>query len=632
MIALVGALVYANDLSGPFVFDDQIAIVTNPALREWWNLGHMFAQRINTPLAGRPLVAMSFALNYAVSDLRVFSYHLINIGIHVLCALLLFGIVRRTLQTRRLTPHYGPAALDLAFAVALLWVVHPLNSEVVDYLTQRTESMMALFYLLTLYTNIRSHSAPRPIVWETLAIVTCALGMACKEPMVTAPLMVMVYDRVFIFDSLGAAWKKRWRVYSMLALGWLILWYLLLPGPRSSSVGFSTFVRPTTYLFNEARMITRYWHLSFWPDKLVLFYGPAIPLALRDVWFQGSMVLAVLLLALWALRFRPAMGFLGAWVFVILAPTSSVIPIATEVGAERRMYLPLMAILVFVVTGAYTLAGRTRKIPASVAWVTLAAVSIALTATTLARNLEYASGLTLANTVVSRWPTDVGHHMLGSELAHANRHDEAIAELRISARTYPNARYNLGIELFNTKRFEEAIHELQTFVNEEPSLAEVPSARMAMGDAFRFEHKWSEAVDQYRLVLSMTPGDGVARSMFVAVLVNQGIEFAQSNRLDEAIAIFARASALAPRNIGPHQNLAAAYIARDQPDSALAEARVAISIDPGNASSYDLLGRSLAAQGDLGEAASQFEQALRIDPHDQQTIDDLNMVRRAMKR
>ena len=634
VILLAGFLVYFNSLSGPFVFDDQYSIVTNPAIREWWYLARIFAQQTQTPLAGRPLVALSFALNFAMGGLAVRGYHLGNIAIHLACALLLFGLVGRTLRLPRLADRYGEGAPNLAFAIALVWTLHPLNTEAVDYLTQRTESMMALFYLLTVYAGARSLApAGRSAAWQAIAVLSCAMGMACKESMVTAPVIVVLYDRIFYFDSLPQAVKARWRFYGGLATTWLFLAYLMLPGPRSGSVGFTIGARPWTYVLNQTVMIARYLRLSFWPSALVVNYGPPVSLTLGDVGPQAILVVALLSLTLAALRWRPGAGFLGAWLFIVLAPTSTIVPIATEVGAERRMYLPLMALVAFVVLGGYSLARSSRRrIAIGAAPLALVIASLALAATTIARNREYESALSLAETVLQRWPTGVAHNMVGSELGTLHRDEEAIAELREAVKSDPRAHYNLGVELFDTKRFDDAIHELQLFVDAEPLLENVPSARTIMGRAFAIEHKWPEAINQVTLTLSMTPRDQEARKLLVDALNNQGLTLADAGKFQEAVAVFRRAADLDAQDWSARHNLAAALLDQGDAAAAAAEARQAIALNPSNAGSYDLLGRALAIQGRLEEAIAQFEQSLRIDPNDAGTRDDLNRVLTARKK
>jgi protein O-mannosyl-transferase len=179
--------------------------------------------------------------------------------------------------------------------------------------------------------------------------------MACKESMVTAPVLVALYDRVFIFDSIKAAVKERWQLYAGLAFTWLVLALLVSSGPRIHSAGFSSGVSAWTYLLNQAVMIVRYLRLAVWPSSLVVNYGWPIPLTLGEVLPQALIVIALLVGTIAALMRRPPLGFLGATFFMTLAPTSSIVPIATEVGAERRMYLPLISIVVLVVIGGVRL-------------------------------------------------------------------------------------------------------------------------------------------------------------------------------------------------------------------------------------------------------------------------------------
>ena len=262
LLVLAGAIVYVNSLSAPFIFDDQIAIVENPAIR---SLSGAWTQPHNTPLAGRPVAGFTFALNFAANDVDAAAYRATNIAVHIACALLLFGLVRRTLALPRLEPRVGGAASDLAFASALLWVVHPLTTDAVTYITQRTESLMALCYLLTLYASLRSHDRRSTMDdrrWTIVAVIACALGMGVKESMVTAPVMVVLFDRAFLFDSFRAAVAVRWRLYAALAFTWVVLAFQLVATPRAGSAGFATGVSVWTYLLNQSVMIVRYLRLA----------------------------------------------------------------------------------------------------------------------------------------------------------------------------------------------------------------------------------------------------------------------------------------------------------------------------------------------------------------------------------
>ena len=361
LVAVVGAAVYSTGLAGPFVLDDLLSVTHNPNIRQWWSLAEVLSPEQDSPLAGRPLVSLSFAMNYAMAGLDVEGYHITNIAIHLCCGLLLFGIVRRTLELPNVWTNSSVKAADVAFATALLWTLHPLNSEVVNYLTQRTESMMASLYLATLYSSIRAHT--RSARWQIAAITSCLLGMACKESMVTAPVMVLAYDRVYRYDSLKQAFRARGLFYLALASTWILLGAQLWSSPRGQSAGFATDVDPWTYLGNQAIMIVRYLRLTFWPwQGLVVWYGWPLHVTLRAVLPYALTITCLGVCA--AIQFirRPRFAFPAAWFFVTLAPTSSIIPIATEVGAERRMYLPLAGLLVLVVVAAVIVCDRISRV------------------------------------------------------------------------------------------------------------------------------------------------------------------------------------------------------------------------------------------------------------------------------
>src|SRR6202163_1213711 len=139
VIVIAGCLAYSNSLFGPFIFDDTLTIVENPQIRQWWRLGSVLLPDRELPVAGRPLVNASFAINYAIGGLGTSGYHAVNVGFHLLCALLSFGVVGPPRERPSLKKRFGPRSADLAFCVALLWTVHPLNTEAVTYVTQRTE-------------------------------------------------------------------------------------------------------------------------------------------------------------------------------------------------------------------------------------------------------------------------------------------------------------------------------------------------------------------------------------------------------------------------------------------------------------------------------------------------------------
>jgi hypothetical protein len=159
LIVAAGAAGYSNSFDGIFVFDDEPALEHNPNLRTLWPLTTSMAAPADTTLSGRPVASLTFAIDHASWGGKVAGYHATNLAIHLLSSLLVFGLVRRTLLTPSLSATFARSAIPLASVIALLWLVHPLQTGSVTYLVQRVESLMGLFYMTTLYCAVRALDA-----------------------------------------------------------------------------------------------------------------------------------------------------------------------------------------------------------------------------------------------------------------------------------------------------------------------------------------------------------------------------------------------------------------------------------------------------------------------------------------
>ena len=247
LVAAAAALVWGSVLAAPFVLDDASSIGDNATIRRLWPPDWLNPPgSVGETVGGRPVLNLSFALNHAVSGTDVRGYRAGNVLIHALAALTLFGLVRRMLRLSGSPDR----AESFALAVALLWLLHPLQTAAVTYVVQRAESLCGLFYLLTLYTFLRGveacwSGAPRAPkearsavtdrrsrgsarAWLTRSVVTCTLGMGTKEVMASAPLVVFLCDRAFVAGSFAAAWRARRGYYLTLAATWLVLGFLVL--------------------------------------------------------------------------------------------------------------------------------------------------------------------------------------------------------------------------------------------------------------------------------------------------------------------------------------------------------------------------------------------------------------------
>jgi tetratricopeptide (TPR) repeat protein len=378
-------------------------------------------------------------------------------------------------------------------------------------------------------------------------------------------------------------------------------------------------------------IIVRYLRLVFWPAHLVINYGQPVAYTLGDVFPQAAAVITLLSLTVAAFRWNASLAFLGAWFFVTLAPTSSFVPIATEVAAERRMYLPLMAVVTAIVMASYGWTRVRRHVPRRAAAVAVALVAVALGAGTIRRNAEHQSWLTLAQTTLDRWPSDAAYAGVGGELARLHRDGEALPLLRLAARSELRARYNLGVTLFNLKRDEEAIRELDVLVKEHPTREEVPWARKVMGHAYLRLSRWADGIAQLRMVLTMTPNDAEARRLLVDGYNTYGVTLAQAGDFGLAISQFKNALALDDRNESARYNLATALFDAGRMHESFVEIERALALGPANADAHHLKGKLLALQGRIPESLASLEAAARLSPDDPLIREDLARVQLAAR-
>jgi protein O-mannosyl-transferase len=598
LIVVVCTAAYGNTFNVPFLFDDNTAIRDNPSIRGLWPLWQALSPPHNgAPTDGRPILNLSLAVNYAMGGLRLSGYHAVNLAIHIVAALLLFGVVRRTIagpgptcrrpldecnaehlesvgwDKRSAVPPTAEEAVAglrsacptlLAAAVALIWALHPLQTESVTYISQRAESLVSLFYLLTLYCAIRSANSTRAAAWSAAAVASCALGMASKEVMVSAPLIVLLYDRTFLAGSFREALQKRRAMYIGLAATWTVLAALVVASAgRGGTAGFGLEIGPWQYALTQCRAIPHYLRLCFWPSGLCLDYGDSAVQSLADVWPQalGIVVFAVSTIA--ALCLRPVVGFLGAFFLAVLAPTSSIVPVTTQTIAEHRMYLPLVAVAVAVVVVGY-LAGRrlvqggTLSPPSAKLLGGFLAIGVvaALGVSTFYRNRDYRDEVSIWQDTAAVAPNN------------------------------PRAYNNLGMALADRGRLDDAVLQYQKALELKPVFAE---AFNNLGNVFARRDQFEQAADNFQKALQIRPH-------YADALNNFGLLLAGRNRLDEAIACYNKAIEFHTDNAEVHNNLGVALARSNRINEAIRHFRQALRMQGDHAGARKNLAQALALQ------------------------------------
>jgi protein O-mannosyl-transferase len=655
LLALEIGLIYGPSFHAPFVFDDKVAIGENqsivsisPLVGSAEHPGPLNPPP-DLPTSGRPLVNLSLAMNYRAGGLNPFGYHMVNALIHFASAMLVWAIVRRTLRLPYFQARFEATAGWLALLVSVLWALHPLQTEAVIYTTQRTELMMALFYLATLYCSMRywealplplgegrgegdlaRRKAPSPIPlptgegsrgrWLALAILACLAGMASKEVMFSAPLVVLLFERTFITGSIKESLRRSWPLYCGLAASWIVLLSVSTGSPHGKSAGFGLGINAYDWWLVQSKVFWMYWKLVFWPWPLLLHYEVPYFHSFAEAWMYVVPLLLVGIAVLVLLWRNHPLGFLGAWIFAILSPTLAV-PIPLETAAERRMYLALLPIIAAVVVlmdqMAESLVRSRPDVRANIIGLgkdkrTVIVCGLLLAAlfgvVSRKRLRAYDDEGLLWREVLQAYPEDsMAHNNLGTYLLDHNQLVEAISHLQLAVRFQPDyavALNNLGLALVRADRSAEAVPHFEHAVGLRPDFGK---AHNNLGQALTSMGRLSAAERELHTALALQPDEP-------AVLNNLGMTLATEGKVPEAIGYFNRALQLQPDNVDAHNNLGVIYIRGGKTAEALAEFRLAHSIKPDDANAIGNLALLLADTGKLDEALDLFTKAAALMP------------------
>lgn len=602
LIALATVAAYATTLHCPFVFDDIPSILDNASIRQLWPLSGPLSppREHGITVSGRPLLNLTLAVNYAVSGTDPWSYHLLNLLIHLGAALALFGALRRLYAQPGLPIRLQEAAVPAACVTALLWAVHPLHTESVTYVIQRAESLMGLCYFLTIYAFVRRVTGGGP-AWSGLSVAACLAGVATKEVAVTAPLMVLTLDRAFFSASWAAAIRRRPAYYTGLLLTWvpLALFVLDAGGNRGGTYRWTpgAFVG---FWLTQPEALTRYLGLAVWPHPLIFDYGMKThdgALAVAGY----SAVLAIFVgttIGLWR-RHKPAAVGL-ALVPLVLAPTS-LLPSLMQVIVEHRMYVPLAGLLAAAVGALVAWKGK----PVLLAGLALAFVAAVAT---MLRNQVYQDPFLLWADTLSKRPTSAkAHNNLGHALHRSGELDEAIMHYEAALRldpSAPNVHFNLGLALQTIGRPAEAMTHYREAVR---ILPKFPQAQAQIGVLLASSGQRAEAAEQLDAAYAANP-------KLPAIHLGRGMLLSADGHQPEAIAAFARALELAPGLTDAQLGWGVALQRQGRLQEAADLFRQLTISTPGLPEAHANLGVVLAQGGEPQAALASLQEALRLRP------------------
>lgn len=621
LLAALTCAAYSNSFQAPFAFDDFVNIINKKSIRLFTpDLTGIISAASEGQSGTRWLPNLTFALNYSFGGEDVRGYHLVNLLIHLACALVFFFLCLTTLRLPVLSRTAGDRAGEIALAAALLWAVHPLQTNAVTYLVQRMTSICALFSLAALLCYARGRLRP-PSDWRRYAlfgagVLFALMAVTSKENALMLPAMVLGYEFFFLRPPHRAGGdKKRILAWTGGALGLIILLTIAFLGRETFSAILDGYAyRHFTLserLLTETRVIFLYLSLLFLPlpSRLNLNHEIAISHGLLFPPQTALALLGILCLVClvgWSYNRNRLFSFALFWFLGNLVIESTVVPL--ELVYEHRLYLPAMFLFLSGAVQLSTLAGA-RPWPVRTVCLLLACLLAFLT---WQRNQTWATSISLWSDVVAKSPGLArGYNNLGVAYHEAQDFKTAQTLFEKAIRIEPGSRtayISLGSMYVTQNRLAEAEQILRTALTKESYLN--PSRIYHyLGVVYRKGGRYQEAIDYSRRALHLEKN-------ILEPLLNLGIVYEQMGDFRQADATFAEALRTGLNDsVDLYNNWGIVAFKMGETDRAIGYFKKGLSIDPNHPETHYNLGLAYGQKGMDKEAQAEMQHAMRLQQH-----------------
>ena len=630
VILLLAALAaYANHFDGVFLMDDLSNIVENPTMK----FAGGFAQNWRELFAhGRPLVFFSLLIDFTLWGLSPVGFHIFNLAVHMVAGLAAYGFLATTFtKSPVFSERFRENGRLLAFVSTLIWVLHPLNTQSVTYIVQRAESLMGLFFLVTMFATAKIFSlqgdpgARRALRrWQWVAIVAAVLSVATKQVGVTVPIIVLASQWIFWApreDGRGSflrGLKAQKSLYLGLSATFAAAALLVMLPTLDPNSGFQyKGITPWDYFKTQPGVLLHYIRLFFWPGTLVLDYGWPVAASLKMIIVPGLIVTALAVGTILAFIKQKPIGFVGVWFFVVLAPSSSFLPIK-DLAFEHRMYLPALALAAGLVAYGWLLASRLNVERTAIA--AAAIIAVALGIRTHVRNYDYRSPVTMWSKVISARPENPrAFNELGNALMQNGRGSDALELFKKALALEPNnpgPLLNISNILQSANQLDDALAILKKATDMKPDFA---AAWFNLGNVYIAKKDQPNAEAAYRKALEIDP-------KYAEAFVGLGNALAIANNYDSAIEQYHKALAVRPWLSQPYNNIGTIYSQMKKHEDALKAYVDAINLQPSDTSIRVNLANTLVDLGNVDQAREQYGLTLRMAPEHPGAVAGLNRI------
>jgi len=624
LIVLVGLGVYFNSLHGEFQFDDQGFIVENAAIRDLTNPQAIW-QFESTPT--RFLTFYTFALNYYFHGLDVFGYHLVNVCVHIINAILVWFFVILLFESPRMREEKITRHKEwLALLTALIFLTHPIATQAVAYIAQRFASLATLFYLCSICLYLKGRISKQ--VWFLAgSALTAGFGMLTKEIVFTLPLMIVALECYFFNAQAIKALKWRFAALILLFLSivpllWQFQFDVVLLKIQPSQSHFSDVVSIVTYSLTQPRVLWTYIRLLVFPVGQNLDYDFAVSHSL----FEASVFLSLIgLMALVWICFKfyrknVLLSFGMAWFFITILVESSIIPIR-HVIFEHRMYLPSVGFSLVSVMVLYQICQIGAKIPFDRKFIILGSlVVIMFCVLTIQRNKVWQTQIALWEDVVSKSPHKARSHLnLGSAYLRKKKYDSALLSFMKTVeldQLNTIAYSNIGIIYEETGNNALALDYYNKAIDSDAGFPDIFSNR---GIVYMNLNQAEKALFDFNKAIEIDPN-------FYKAYINRGRLYDFQKQYKLAFEDYNRALELNPHQFEAYNNRGVIYKHWKQDELALKDYNQALEYNPESAATYNNRGRLYLGRKNYAAALSDFNKAIELQPDLMQTYNDRGIV------
>jgi tetratricopeptide (TPR) repeat protein len=665
VIVFIAILAYSNTFDGPFQFDEKVLIRENPIIK---NLDYFLSpsdaeEHAEYGIFRRRYVSfLTFALNYSIHGLDVRGFHILNITIHILNALLVYAFVILTFKT----PYFDGSQIKksskfIALSSGLLFVSHPVQTEAVTYIMQRFASLSAFFYLASMVFYVKwkltkeQHLGGAALIYF-FALLSTALAFNTKENSLTLPFAMVLYE--FFFFK-GIVRKRVLPLIPLFLLLIIIPFNMAMTGmpvesvllgvksEMADNVSGSVFDKDylnssasrLEYFITQFNVITIYMRLLLLPVGQNLDYD--IPL-LKSIFDARALIPMLLLIFIFSFAvycyWRSRAGKPGLrlvswgilWFFLTLSVESSIIPIPMRI-AEYRAYMPSMGIFLCIVSGGITLMqGIDSKRDRDVLTAFFLLLPMVFMAATHARNNIWRSEISLWEDVIKKSPKKArGYVNLGKAYADEGFTDNAIEHYQTAIRLNPDfkeAHINIGTLYIGIGMYDKAAEHFQFVLRIDPGF---PEAYNNLGNAYQSMGRFDEAIDNYLQELRFNPRSIKAR-------YNLGIVYMKKGMLDEAIDQYKAVIEMKQEFIDAHYRLGSAYMSKGMVDKAIEHYEAVVSprsdmfsllpIKHYQTEAHYNLGSAYESKGFTDMAIEHYTSAIKQDPYNITAYNNLGVV------